>query len=130
MADNKHYLFGEDEEENNRNLEAFNMMLNADASQKEATEHMRTLSTNRQDPIGMRLHMINAHQFNIDNTTWADEGTHDKVPRIQHKLSMMTDRYPKLDDEDITAWHEHEHTTGEFADDFQSEDIGEEHRHL
>ena len=134
----QHYIFGKNKEEHDANLEVFKNMLNLRQTTDEADEHMRTLSTNRQDPIGMKLHMINSHQFSLDETTWADENAHEGVPRIQHKLSMMYKKldktggglYPELDHEDITEWHNHTHTAGEFAEDYPSEDTGEEHKHL
>ena len=134
MTNDNNYIFGDNEEEHNANRDIFLNRINLAQSMDEAEEHMRTLSTDKRDQTGMRLHMINAHQFSIDETTWANEGPHDKVPRIQHKMSMMQgysdERYPKLDHEDILAWHEHDHTAGEFAEDYPSEDTGEEHKHF
>lgn len=128
----KHYIFGKDEIEHNANLEEFKNMMNLRTAQDEVEEGMRTLSTHRQDPTGMKLHMINSHQFSVNVTRWADEESHGAIPRIQHKMSMMQgdDHYPELDHEDITAWHSHEHTAGEFAEDYPSVDTDEEHKHL
>ena len=132
MSNDENYFFGKDEIEHNATFEALNSMLNARSSEVEAIEHMRTLSTNVQDPTGMKLHMINSHQFGVDNTKYADESLHYEVPRIRHKLKMMgnSDRYPEMDHEDIVAWHNHEHTAGDSADIHEAENIGEEHRHL
>ena len=128
----QHYIFGKDEIEHKANLEVFKNMLNFRQATDEADEHMRVLPVNRQDPTGMKLHMINSHQFSIDNTTWADEESHDAIPRIRHKMRMMqgNDHYPKLDHEDVLAWHDHEHTAGEFADEYPFENTGDEHEHL
>ena len=132
MTDDNNFIFGDNEYESKENIEHLKNWLDARKAESEVDEHMRTLSTNKQDPTGMRLHMINSHQFSVDNTTWADEGLHDGVPRIQHKMRMMRgdDHYPKLDHEDILAWHDHDHTAGEFAEDYPSEDTGEEHKHF
>lgn len=132
MTDDNNFIFGDNEEEHNANLEHLNNWLNARKLEDEADEHMRTLSTDKRDQTGMRLHMMNSHQFSLDNTTWAEEELHDGIPRIKHKMRMMRgdDHYPKLDHEDILAWHEHEHTAGDFAEDYPSEDTGEEHKHF
>jgi len=132
MANDKHYIFGDNEYESNENIEHLKNWLDARQTLYELDETLRTSSTNKKDQIGMKLHMINAHQFSIDDVRWANEEPHDAIPRIKHKMSMMQNdsHYPELDHEDILAWHEHEHTSGNFADDYPYEDTGEEHRHL
>ncbi len=132
MSNDENYFFGKDEIEHNANMAELSKWLDSRKSESEVDEHMRILPVNKQDPTGMKLHMINSHQFSVDNTTWADEESHDAIPRIRHKMRMMSndDHYPKLDHEDVLAWHDHEHTAGEFADDHPFENTGDEHEHL
>lgn len=132
MSNDENYFFGKDEIENNANVEELKKWLSARTAESEVDEHMRVLPVNRQDPTGMKLHMINSHQFSIDNTTWANEEPHDAIPRIRHKMRMMQgdDHYPKLDHEDVLAWHDHEHTAGDSADEHPFENVGDEHKHL
>jgi hypothetical protein len=98
----------------------------------EMREHFRTTSVDRKDNIGMRLHMVNAHQFTLEDLNFTDEDFHSDIPSISARMKAHSKEgiMPALSDTDIEDWHEHEHTHGEYAGDYETEDRGRNHRHL
>jgi len=98
----------------------------------EMREHFRTTPVDRKDNIGMRLHMVNSHQFQLEDLNYADEDYHSDIPSISAKMQSHRGEgaVPALTDTDIEDWHEHEHTHGEYAGEYETEDRGRNHRHL
>jgi len=92
---------------------------------RELEEGKRTSTVSMRSMESVRQHLEVAHGFNHMSVQFYDETEHDPIPKLRSKKRDWTQTVPALDHEDLTNWHEHEHTDSEFADDYPHTTLGE-----
>lgn len=103
---------------------------NMSRNQASLEEFARTRPINMRSREDMMSHMMTAHELHPLSLQFYDEGEHDQVPALRNrKRDWSGDTVPALDEQDIRNWHHHEHTSGEYAEDYPHTTMGDEHFH-
>ena len=98
--------------------------------QAEWESKRRQQPVNLNDKIDLQKHLIDAHGVDLESTQYYDESLHDVVPKLyKRKRDWSQPTVPQLDHEDLANWHHHEHTHGEFAQDYPHTTLDNKHFH-
>lgn len=114
-----------------QDVEAYRQIHNVARNQADVDETMRMRPINMRSREDMMFHMMTAHDV-IDHLSlqFYDEGEHSHIPALRNrKRDWSGETVPKLDEQDIRNWHQHEHTASEYASDYPHTTMGDEHFH-
>lgn len=111
-------------------LEYLRQVANASKNVAEVNESIRRQPINLRSREDLMLHMMTAHDMHPLSLQFYDESEHGNVPLLRdRKRDWSGPTVPSLDHEDLLNWHTHDHTEGEFADDYPHTTLGDEHFH-
>lgn len=90
----------------------------------------RTRLTNMRSREDLMSHMMTAHDMHPLSLQFYDESEHDQVPALRNRQRNWSgETVPELDHQDLVNWHAHDHTAGEYADDYPHTTLDDEHFH-
>lgn len=90
----------------------------------------RTRLTNMRSREDLMSHMMTAHDMHPLSLQFYDESEHDQVPALRNrKRNWSGETVPELDHQDLVNWHAHDHTAGEYANDYPHTTLDDEHFH-
>lgn len=82
------------------------------------------------DPMDLKMHLIQAHGWNPQDLTHYDESAHDPIPSLRNRSRNWNGpTVPELDVADVRNIHTHEHTESEYASDYPHTTLGSSHFH-
>lgn len=103
---------------------------NASRNQADIENTMRKKPINMRSREDMMFHMMTAHEIHPLSLQFYNESEHDAVPSLRDKTRDWSgETVPELDYQDIRNWHSHEHTAGEYAEDYPHTTVDDEHFH-
>lgn len=111
-------------------IELYKSIGNASRNQADVENTMRQKPVNMRSREDMMFHMVSAHGIHPLSLQFYDETEHDPVPALRNrKRDWSGPTVPEMDHKDVMNWHHHEHTAGEYADDYPHTNLDDEHFH-
>lgn len=111
-------------------IEVYRDIANMSRNQAAMDNHMRVQPANLNDVLSLRQHLMTAHDMEDWETTHFDETAHGSIPMLNDRSRDWSgDTVPELDHSDLFHLHDHEHTHGEYADDYPHTTMGPSHFH-
>lgn len=111
-------------------VELYKGIANASRNQADIENTMRKKPINMRSREDMMFHMMTAHEIHPLSLQFYNESEHDAVPSLRDKARDWSgETVPELDYQDIRNWHSHEHTAGEYAEDYSHTTVDDEHFH-
>jgi hypothetical protein len=103
---------------------------NFSRNQADVENMMRQRPTNMRSREDLMSHMMTAHDMHPLSLQFYSESEHDQVPSLRNRQRNWSgETVPELDHQDLVNWHAHDHTAGEYADDYPHTTLDDEHFH-
>lgn len=111
-------------------IEYLKGVANLSRNQADVENTARTRPTNMRSREDLMSHMMTAHDMHPLSLQFYNESEHDEVPALRNrKRDWSKETVPELDHQDLINWHAHDHTAGEYADDYSHTTLDDEHFH-